>query len=104
MTTTGSTAKAPRARKKTPEAWVDFIVARAEKLRAAGVLHVEFEGVTFVLAPAAPTEPTYEGADPGTPVRFVDEEPEPDPFDDPHTYGMSGRVPAFPRTEERDDD
>jgi len=100
--TTGSTDKPkprPRARKKSPEQWAEFISERAASLRAAGVLQVELEGASFVLAPPQPTEPEY--AAPDAPDGYT--EPA-DPFDDPHTYGLGGRVPAFPRERTEDND
>lgn len=99
-TTTGSSASKPRTRtrKKTPEQWAAFIAAHADALRAAGVLQVELEGATFVLAPAPAIEPDYPSAGPPA-------EPEPaDPFDDPHTYGLGGRIPRFPREQRTDDE
>lgn len=101
MTTTNGSSARPRAtrtRKKTPEQWCDLIVARASALRAAGVLQLELDGATFVLAPPAPIEPDYPyDADPPRPDPA-------DPFDDPHTYGLGGRVPAFPHDERTDDE
>ena len=77
------------------ERLLQLLIDKARALRAAGVTHVELEGLAFDLAPAE-----LEMAE------VVPEErlEELDPLNDPATYGrLDGRVPGFPR-QPRDDD
>lgn len=82
----------------TPAELLDLLVERADRLRAAGVLRLELEGLKVELAPAAPTI---------DPNKRRDAEPEPaeddvDPFRDPATFGLRAGVPGFTRP--KDDD
>jgi hypothetical protein len=69
---------------------LDVVIAKARQLREAGVLRVQLDGLAFDLAPIAPA---IEDSDDDL-LLDVDE---PDPFNDPATYG--GHVPGFRRRE-----
>ena len=73
---------------------LDVVIAKAQKLRDAGVLRVRLEGLAFDLAPP---EPTVDADDDG---EQLDEIGDADPFKDPATYG--GRVPGFRRREQQE--
>jgi hypothetical protein len=68
---------------------VAMLVARADELRAAGVLRIRIGEFEADLAPAPPPEPDIDHGEP-------DEYSYPsDPLDDPALY-HDGRVPGFP--------
>lgn len=77
---------------KSPDRWIEFVLEHAERLRAAGVARIEFDGCNVDLrpAPAPAADPVEPSA---TPKEYSD------PLDDPHTFGLRGRVPAFLRVE-----
>ena len=75
--------------------WLRLLAEKAPALRAAGVLHLELEGMTVDLARA---EPEATKAEPFEPDRD-----EMDPLLDPATYGWRERVPGF-RRQPRDED
>ena len=76
-----------------PAELLELLIASAEKLRGAGVLRVEIDGLKAELAPAAPAITT--GKHPGR-----DAAPDPstdpvNPFMDPATYGLVDTIPGF---------
>lgn len=72
--------------------WIDIVLARADELRAKGVLSIGPDSATF--APAAPVEPVADKDD----RRDTTPEPPVDVFNDPNTY-PSGRVPGWDLSE-----
>lgn len=72
---------------------LDVIIGRAPKLREAGVLRVNIDGMAFDLAPSEQAAEDDDG------TRSSDEEA--DPFEDPATYG--GRPPPGYRRREREE-
>lgn len=71
---------------------MDCIIAHAPRARAAGILRLAFEGVSFELAPADPVAPDAADDD-----EWEDVE-DPNPLHDATTFG--GRVPGFRRRPE----
>lgn len=72
---------------------LDLLVAKAPAMREAGILNLSIDGLSIVLAEAAPepVKPDKHDTSPPAPV---------DPFDDPATYGRS-RLPGFTRPKEQ---
>lgn len=65
---------------------MDLLIARAPKLRDAGVVYLELDGCKVQLAPPEPKP-------------LPDSKPQPtwsDPLDDPDTFA-GGRIPTYPR-------
>ena len=79
----------------------DLIIEKAPRLRAAGVRMVELDGLRVEIDPsyaeAAPTASRYADDD-------SDDELEPEPLDDPATFGQRDHVPGFDLSEIDDDD
>ncbi len=72
---------------------INQLIANAHKLRAAGVLSLNVNGMAVTLAPAPPAP---------LPIEHAEIVPEyADPLDDPATYA-GGRVPKF--TNDSDED
>jgi hypothetical protein len=70
----------------TPAEAIDLIIARAAKLRAAGVLHVKLRELEFTIGP----DPIASSALPAE-----DEEPDDlNPLEDPETFGRRRGQPV----------
>lgn len=69
---------------------LDLAIAKAPDLRAAGVLHVQLDGLAFALAPQE--QPVVEDDDDD---KRPTEQDVMDPLDDPATFG--GPVPGYRR-------
>lgn len=74
-----------------PTQLLDLIIAKAPDLRAAGVLHVQLEGLAFALAPLERAVMVEDDED----QEGQQGAPSSDPLNDEDTYG--GPVPGFRR-------
>lgn len=86
----------------TAAALLDVLIARAPKLREAGVVRVELEDLRFDLLPGAavPVRPLNGGR------REHDDEPDDEATDAMHhpaTYGRASGVPGFERPRRREE-
>lgn len=85
----------PAPKKLAPADWLTLIADRAPQLREAGVLELTVDGVTVRLAPYEPP--------PAQPRREEAAVEDPDPLNDPATFGRIGRAPGFDRPRRQED-
>jgi hypothetical protein len=80
---------------KSPARLLSLIAARAKELRAAGVLRVELPELRLELSPVESTPAPQQTADGGS-VRTIEMVEDPDPLNDPSTFGTTdGSLPGY---------